>query len=132
MSATTTDGRDKLRNSGKELLNDARTHATRGKAKAQGEMRDFVADVEDLVKKVAHVADAEVTSIRVKVQDALGNARQFAEQGAKSARDRTNAAASATNDYVRGRPWTAIGHCRCDRHSGRHYGVTAQEGQRCR
>lgn len=109
MSATTTDSRDKLRNTGEELLKDAKTQATTAQSTIKGEMRDFVADVEDLVKKVAHVTDADVTKIRVKVQDALGNARQAVEQGAKSVRDRTNTAASATNNYVRERPWTAIG-----------------------
>ena len=109
MTTATMENRDKLRNGSEELINDAKAQAARGKAMAQGEMLDFVADVEDLVKKVAHVTDADVTRIRVKIEDALGGARQAFEKGTKSVRDRTNAAATATDEYVREKPWTMIG-----------------------
>lgn len=109
MSATTTDTLDRLRSSGDELLNDAKLQAAKGNDKIRSELRDFVADVEDLVKRLAHVTDADVTRVRVKVEDALSNARQTVEQTANSVRDRTNAAASASDNYVHSRPWTAMG-----------------------
>jgi ElaB/YqjD/DUF883 family membrane-anchored ribosome-binding protein len=109
MSATTIDALNKPRTTPEELLNDSKARAVSGTDKARSEMRDFVADVEDLVKKLAHINDADITRVRAKVEDALGNARHTVEQTAKSVRNRTNAAASATDDYVRSRPWTAIG-----------------------
>lgn len=109
MSANTSDTRNKVRSSGDELPNDAKLHAASGSDNIRSDLRAFVSDVEDLVKSLAHVTDADITRVRVKVEDALSNARQTIGKTAKLAQDRTKAAASATDDYVRGRPWTFIG-----------------------
>jgi ElaB/YqjD/DUF883 family membrane-anchored ribosome-binding protein len=73
------------------------------------EWKNLVADVEDLVKKVAHVDDAEIAEIRAKVEDTLEKARTSASAGIAAVRGRTEEVTEATDVYVRENPWSAIG-----------------------
>jgi ElaB/YqjD/DUF883 family membrane-anchored ribosome-binding protein len=73
------------------------------------EWRNLVADVEDLVKKVANVGDAEIAEIREKVQHSLAKAKTTAGEGVAAVRARAGEATEATDDYVRDNPWAAIG-----------------------
>ncbi len=72
------------------------------------ELRAFLADVEELVKRVANISDAEVARVRVKVANALNDMRRVASDTADNLRDRARVAVDVTNEYVRGRPWTAV------------------------
>jgi len=76
---------------------------------ASEELRAFLSDVEDLVKRVGNVADADVARVRVKVANALGDLRRTAGDTADSLRERARVAADTANEYVHDRPWTAIG-----------------------
>jgi ElaB/YqjD/DUF883 family membrane-anchored ribosome-binding protein len=89
----------------------ARTaRATRRQAAAaSSEWRDLFADVEDLLKKVANVGDAEIAQVRERLQKTLAAARSSASAGAQRARAYAQDATVATEDYVRESPWTAIG-----------------------
>jgi ElaB/YqjD/DUF883 family membrane-anchored ribosome-binding protein len=73
------------------------------------EWRNLVADVEDLIKKVANVDDEEVAEIRAKVEDTLTKAKTSATQGIAAMRGQTNEVTEATDEYVRENPWAAIG-----------------------
>jgi len=81
-----------------------RNGGTRGE-----EWKNLVADVEDLVKKVAHVDDEEIAEIRAKVEDTLQKAKGTAAQGISAARERAEDVSEATDEYVRDNPWAAIG-----------------------
>ena len=83
--------------------------ATRRPPAGASEWRDLIADVEDLLKKVAHVGDAEVAQVRERLQRTLAAARSSAATGASRARAYAQDASVATEDYVRESPWTAIG-----------------------
>lgn len=109
MRTASTGIRENAMDGGEELAAKARAAAKHVKGQAKEEMSTFFSDVEDLVKKVAHVSDADVARIRSRVEGAISGVRQTVEEGAESVRERTRAAASATDDYVRGRAWTAIG-----------------------
>ena len=78
-------------------------------AAASSEWRDLIADVEDLLKKIAHVSDAEVAQVRERLQKTLATARGSANAGARRARAYAQDATTATEDYVRESPWTAVG-----------------------
>jgi ElaB/YqjD/DUF883 family membrane-anchored ribosome-binding protein len=87
-----------------------------GGAARSAEWRNLVADVEDLVKKVANVDDAEIAEIRSKVEETLAKAKTTAGEGAALAREgvaaaraRVGEASEATDEYVRENPWAAIG-----------------------
>jgi ElaB/YqjD/DUF883 family membrane-anchored ribosome-binding protein len=109
MSANANDTVDSLHRAGREAAGDLRRRAGNVKDHANDELRAFVADVEDLVKRVGGVSDAEVARARAKVVAALGDVRRLTNDTADSLRDRARAAADQADDYVRERPWTAIG-----------------------
>ncbi len=73
------------------------------------EWSNLVADVEDLIKKVAKVDDAEVAEIRAKVEQTLAKARTTTTQGIAAIRGQTDEVTQATDEYVRENPWAAIG-----------------------
>lgn len=72
------------------------------------EFHDLVADVEDLVKKVANVSDAEVARVRARVEKTLAAAKTAATESASRARTYAREASTATDEYVHESPWTAI------------------------
>jgi ElaB/YqjD/DUF883 family membrane-anchored ribosome-binding protein len=113
MSANANDTVDSLHRAGKEAAGDFRRRAGNVKDYAGDELRAFVADVEDLVKRVGNVSDADVTRARAKVVGALGDVRRLTSDTTdslrESIRERARAAAEQADDYVRDRPWTAIG-----------------------
>lgn len=74
-----------------------------------GEMRNLIADVEDLLKGVANVGDADVAKLRARVTDTLNSAKVSLREGTESLRLRANDAATTADSYVRERPWAAIG-----------------------
>jgi ElaB/YqjD/DUF883 family membrane-anchored ribosome-binding protein len=73
------------------------------------EWKNLVADVEDLVKKVAHVDDLEIAEIRAKVQDTLQKAKGSAKHGLETVRERAEDVSEATDEYVHENPWAVIG-----------------------
>ena len=81
----------------------------RGASGRSAEWQKLVADVEDLVKKVADVDDEEIAEIRCKVEQALAQAKATAGEGIAAARDRAEEVSDATDDYVRENPWAAVG-----------------------
>ena len=74
-----------------------------------GEWRNLLADVEDLIKKIAHVDDIEVAKVRAKVEQTLAKAKSTAMDGAANIRGYARDAGNATDEYVHESPWTAIG-----------------------
>ena len=78
-------------------------------AERGAEWRNLVADVEDLIKKVANVDDEEVAEIRAKVEDTLAKAKTSATQGIAAMRGQADEVTEATDQYVRENPWAAIG-----------------------
>ena len=74
-----------------------------------GEWHRLVADVEDLVKKVAHVDDVDIAEIRSKVEDTLAEAKASAAAGIAAVRGQAEDASEVTDEYVHENPWAAIG-----------------------
>ncbi len=83
-----------------------RNGGTSGKG---AEWHNLVADVEDLVKKVANVDDAEIAEIRSKVEDTLAKAKSTTEEGIAAVRGRAGEVSEATDEYIHENPWAAIG-----------------------
>jgi ElaB/YqjD/DUF883 family membrane-anchored ribosome-binding protein len=76
---------------------------------ATGEVRNLIADVEDLVSRVADVQDPDIVRIRNKVQAALVSTRDAVVSGAATVQRQVRQAAATTDDYVRSSPWQALG-----------------------
>jgi ElaB/YqjD/DUF883 family membrane-anchored ribosome-binding protein len=109
MNATASDAADNLSKAGRDAAADFRKHGQETAGFASDELRAFIADVEELVRKIANISDAEIARVRVRVANALSDARRIASDTAENIGDRARVAMDATNDYVRERPWTAIG-----------------------
>ena len=109
MNANSNDTVESLHRAGKDAAADFRRRGSNVRDYASDELRAFLADVEDLVKKVSNVGDADVARIRNRVSGAIGDVRQAVGDTADSLRDRARMAVTVTDDYVHERPWTAIG-----------------------
>jgi ElaB protein len=109
MNANANDTVDSLHRAGKDAAGDFRRRAGNVKDYAGDELRAFISDVEDLVKRVGNVSDADVARARAKVSGALGDVRRLTSDASDSLRERAREAATQADEYVHDRPWTAIG-----------------------
>src|SRR3984957_4338816 len=107
---TTFDGTaDQARATGRRLKNDLSEGVNDIKAAATGEIKSLIADVEDLMARIADLKDADVVRVRGKVQRAVDATKQSLADGAEVIRQRAQDVASTADDYVRDRPWQAVG-----------------------
>ncbi|MGO9930341.1 MAG: YqjD family protein [Steroidobacteraceae bacterium] len=79
------------------------------KTAASGEIKDLIADVEDLMARIADLKDADVVRMRGKVQRAVDAAKQSLTDSAGAIRRQAQDLAGTADDYVRESPWQAIG-----------------------
>jgi ElaB/YqjD/DUF883 family membrane-anchored ribosome-binding protein len=102
-------GSDHLQNSVDRLSGDLKSGAQHLQTVGAGEVKNLIADVEDLVARIANLKDADVVRVRNKVEQALASAKQSVVNGADTVRRSARQAASSTDDYVRENPWQALG-----------------------
>jgi ElaB/YqjD/DUF883 family membrane-anchored ribosome-binding protein len=100
---------ENLRASGRRLKNDLSEGVSDIKAAASSEVKNLLADVEDLMARIADLKDADVVRVRSKVQRAVDATKQSLADGADALRQRAHDVASTADDYVRDSPWQAIG-----------------------
>lgn len=79
------------------------------KAAASTEIKSLIADVEDLMARIADLKDADVVRMRGKVQRAVEAAKQSLTDGADAIRQQAQKAAGTADDFVRDNPWQAVG-----------------------
>src|SRR5216684_9048080 len=114
---TTYDGTtEQARASGRRLKNDLNEGVNDIKAAASTEIKNLIADVEDLMARIADLKDADVVRVRGKVQRAVDATKQSLAGGADTIRRQAqNVAGTAqdvantADDYVRDSPWQAVG-----------------------
>ena len=100
---------DPARAAGRRIKNDLSDGISDIKTAASGEIKNLIADVEDLMARIADLKDADVVRMRSKVQRAVDAAKQSLTDGAGSIRRQAQDIASTADDYVRDSPWQAIG-----------------------
>jgi ElaB/YqjD/DUF883 family membrane-anchored ribosome-binding protein len=100
MSSNANDTIDSLHRAGRDAAGDLRRRTGNVKDYASDEMRAFFADVEDLVKRVGNVSDADVARARAKVVGTLADVRRLANDTSESLRERARAAVDC--DRARG------------------------------
>ena len=81
----------------------------RASGRMAGDFRTMITDGEDLLKAAATVSGEGFAAARRKFEDKLISAKAALAAAAQPAFDKTMEAADATDDYVRGNPWTAVG-----------------------
>ena len=73
------------------------------------ELDNIIFDVEDLLKRVTHITDADVANLRERLALKIVSAKQTLAAGGKQMTQSARDAAKATDDYVRKSPWKAVG-----------------------
>lgn len=100
---------EQARATGRRLKSDLSDGVSDIKAAASGEIKNLIADVEDLMARIADLKDADVARVRSKVQRAVDATKQSLADSAGTLRQHAQNVASTADDYVRDSPWQAIG-----------------------
>ena len=100
---------EQARASGRRFKSDLSDSVNDIKAVASGEIKSLIADVEDLMARIADLKDADVVRVRGRVQRAVDATKQSLADGAETIRQHAQNVASTADDYVRESPWQAIG-----------------------
>lgn len=77
--------------------------------RASGETGRFFSDVEDLLKRVTNMNDADVARLRERVEGSLSSVRDTVTRNASRVRESAGEIADTTDAYVRRSPWTVAG-----------------------
>jgi ElaB/YqjD/DUF883 family membrane-anchored ribosome-binding protein len=100
---------EQARASGRRINNDLSEGANNIKSVASAEIKSLIADVEDLVARIADLKDADVARVRNKVLRAVDAAKESLSEGADTLRRQAQRAATTADDYVHDSPWQAVG-----------------------
>ena len=73
------------------------------------EFRNFVADMEDLIKANTSLTGDDLARAKASLQARVASARAFVEEMPGAISDRARNTAKITDGYVRERPWQTIG-----------------------
>jgi ElaB/YqjD/DUF883 family membrane-anchored ribosome-binding protein len=109
MESTINPPGDPAQSAGSPLKSDLANGAKDLKETASGEIRNLMADVEDLVTRVAGVKDPDIALVRSRVLETLDAARTSMSAGAGRVREHAINVAGTTNDLVRENPWQSLG-----------------------
>lgn len=93
-------------NASSEQMNESARH---GAGSGSGEMGRLFSDVEDLLKRVTHMKDEDVSRLRERVESSLDTAREAVTRNATRVRETAGEVVDSTDQYVRRRPWTVAG-----------------------
>jgi ElaB/YqjD/DUF883 family membrane-anchored ribosome-binding protein len=100
---------DEIRASGRRVREDLGEGIENVKTAASAEIKNLIADVEDLMARISDLKDADVVRMRGKVMKAVDSAKRSLADGTDSLRKHAQNMASTADDYVRDSPWQAIG-----------------------
>jgi ElaB/YqjD/DUF883 family membrane-anchored ribosome-binding protein len=109
MKATFADNGRDSRTGGQAIEVDGVDTSPAQRSARSQEISDLIADVQDLLSRVGHLADPEIAQLRARVEQGLATAKQALVDGSNQAQRRARHALSAGDDYVRDQPWQAVG-----------------------
>jgi len=73
------------------------------------EVSNLIADVQDLLNRLVHVADPEIAQVRAKAERALATAKRALADGTDRVQRQAKSAMAAGDVYVRDNPWQVVG-----------------------
>lgn len=85
------------------------TEATVTTDKLKSDMKNLVADVDELLRATASQTGEKIAVLRDKMQEHARNAREHMADAKEVVVDKTRQAARATDDFVHENPWRAVG-----------------------
>ena len=100
---------EQLKATGRRINGDISEGAGNIKTVASAEIKSLIADVEDLVARIADLKDADVARVRNKVLRAIDSAKTSLADSADTVRRQAQRVASTADDYVHDSPWQAVG-----------------------
>lgn len=69
----------------------------------------LLADVQDLIGRVAHVADPEIARLRARIESSLATTRKALADGTDQVQRQAKAAIATGDRYVHEQPWQSVG-----------------------
>jgi ElaB protein len=84
-----------------------RVAAARGAIDQQ--VQQLLADIQELLQRVGNAADPEMARLRARIERGVSATKAVIAERASQVQRRASQAFSAGDDYVRGRPWQAVG-----------------------
>jgi ElaB/YqjD/DUF883 family membrane-anchored ribosome-binding protein len=100
---------NEARATGQRVRRDLSEGAGNIKGAASTEIKGLIADVEDLLARIADLKDADVTRVRNKVLRAVDAAKDSLSDSADTLRRQAQNAATTADDFVHDSPWQAVG-----------------------
>jgi ElaB/YqjD/DUF883 family membrane-anchored ribosome-binding protein len=82
---------------------------TTSRDKLVGDLKNLVADAEELLKATASQAGEKVAEARQKIEQSLIEGKKALADAEKTLRQKSKEAADLADDYVRDNPWSAVG-----------------------
>lgn len=76
---------------------------------ANGQVNDFLDNVEDLTRALKDVDTPDIARVRAKVKMALAAAKSAVADGASQLKEQATYVGQRTDGYVRDNPWQVIG-----------------------
>lgn len=98
-----------VRNGAQKASDSIKEGASRVKRTASSELGNIISDVEELLSKVANVADIDIAQLRQRLQEKIDTARSTVEASGRQVAQSAREAAKVTDEYVHESPWQAIG-----------------------
>ena len=96
-------------NSAAEPANASQSGPDHDENRTVHEIKNLIADVEDLVARIGNLKDEDVARLRTKIMRAVSAAKEGLAGGADTVRSQAQQAMSGADDYVRESPWVAVG-----------------------
>jgi ElaB/YqjD/DUF883 family membrane-anchored ribosome-binding protein len=81
----------------------------RTKGKMVDDFRTIVEDADDLLRATAKVSGEGFNMTRAKFEEKIKTAKASLAEAEQIVVDKAKQTAAATDDYVKGNPWTAVG-----------------------
>jgi ElaB/YqjD/DUF883 family membrane-anchored ribosome-binding protein len=100
---------EQARASGRRIKNDLGEGVDNISSVASTEIKSLIADVEDLVARIADLKDADVARVRNRVVRAVSTAKESLAESADTLRRQAQSAATTADNYVHDSPWQAVG-----------------------
>lgn len=97
------------RAAGSRVAQDISEGTGRVKNVASAELKSLIADVEELVARIADLKDADVARVRNKVMRAVDAAKDGLADRADTLKRQAQKVATTADDYVHDSPWQAVG-----------------------
>lgn len=109
METTYKDGDRGVRSDARPFSTDAGAAAQNVRENGGQELPTLLSDVQDLIGRVAHVADPEIARLRIRIEGGLATTRKALADGTDQVQRQAKAAMATSDRYVHEQPWQSVG-----------------------